>query len=208
MTISDNIKFRAIGLLTSFTEYCRDKGVTPLKAVAPAPSAADTQHSPPAPNILGVTDLPPSPDSLDASTSSSCAAGISLPGVMYTPGTGMDTSVDMDRVIDWLNHRFGGTDISETTMKCYRRWLASYFDAVGQLRIRVSINERQVAIITRQHSIWQYTLTARCMSGTKHRQRQRIFLVITKPCLYRVGGNPAADNSSLRMSSACLLVIQ
>ena len=131
MTISDNIKFRAIGLLTSFTEYCRDKGVSPLKAVAPAPSAADTQHSPPAPNILGVTDLPPSPDSLDASTSSSCAAGISLPGVMYTPGTGMDTSVDMDRVIDWLNHRFGGTDISETTMKCYRRWLASYFDAVG-----------------------------------------------------------------------------
>lgn len=53
-------------------------------------------------------------------------------GVAYVPGGGDDSAIDMVCLVGWLDERFsdGG---SLTTAECYRRWLASYFEAIGHI---------------------------------------------------------------------------
>ncbi|MEH6688788.1 MAG: hypothetical protein V7693_16180 [Halopseudomonas sabulinigri] len=121
MTISENIRFRAIGLLSSFQEHCHKAAVSPtLGGASQAPKSSGNNE-----RVIGSEGaVSVAEDTL------STEIGV-LDDAGYVPGGVDDCRIDMTQLLCWLNDRFGGKGVSLTTAKCYRRWLASYFDAIG-----------------------------------------------------------------------------
>lgn len=111
MTISKLIESRAIGLLTRFTEYCENNGMDPLTG-----------------RIVGPVNQSAGGNELIVSQS------IASVGSAYIPGSLIDASVSMDAVVGWLDGHCRQTGMSLNTAKCYRRWLASYFEAIEHPR--------------------------------------------------------------------------
>ena len=129
MTISKLIESRAIGLLTRFNEYCEDKGIDPLTG-----------------RLVGQIDQSAVKNELIVSQSRSTDA------TNYVPGGLSDVSVSMDGVVGWLDNHCRETGMSKTTAKCYRRWLASYFEDIEHPRAQMVRNwvppmSREAALI-------------------------------------------------------------
>ena len=115
MEISDRIRDRAIGLLTTF----RNEALRDIEGISAA-----TQHST-APKF--------------SSADNKIGKSISFGGYAHA----MDESVEIigeyahlsdaevRSLIGWLNHKVTKNGLTGITAKCYRRWLASYFESIG-----------------------------------------------------------------------------
>lgn len=125
MSISANIQARAIGLLTSFQQD--------MKRVPTAPSAY----------VAGLSGNVPSsslglPESfrgtLESSSGNSEARAYmpsSSPIQSSSEAIGNLSDNEVRALIGWLNERVTLQGLSGVTARCYRRWLASYFESIG-----------------------------------------------------------------------------
>lgn len=124
MPISENIRYRAIGLLASYRDYCEQEGIPATQTIRESENGCGNHR------VSGGNAMSVAGKALFGDRVSPDGLAESELEPRYEPGTGDDLRVDMDNLLRWLNSRFSGNEVSQTTAKCYRRWLASYFDAL------------------------------------------------------------------------------
>lgn len=118
MTISANIRARATGLLASFRE---DQKRVPA-ALNPSPTgpSGDVRS-----HISGGQE----------GYRGNIEAGGILPSGSSSEDSGGThkclSETDVRALIGWLNERVTTQGLSAVTARCYRRWLASYFESIG-----------------------------------------------------------------------------
>lgn len=145
MPTSDNIRYRAIGLLSSFADHCLQHGLTATKQPLPTGQTYPGNESERLVgndmNLAAMKDvMEPIGLPADSDPAPTPTEPTAQPAPTYNPGSSDDELVSMEALLTYLNQRFGGKDVSLTTAKCYRRWLASYFEAIGHTEAAVIRN--------------------------------------------------------------------
>ncbi|CAM5368338.1 hypothetical protein SSTU70S_05716 [Stutzerimonas stutzeri] len=119
--ISDNIKERAIGLILSFL---KDESQPSQPASSPSGGSS---------GVVGKSSVPASPFQAGAAQSGAVDRYFAIKAMSGTGGVDADKAlldaVDVESLVSWLNDRVTVQGIGLTTAKCYRRWLASYFES-------------------------------------------------------------------------------
>jgi len=119
--ISDNIKERAIGLILSFL---KDRSQPSQPASSPSGGSS---------GVVGQSSVRASSSRVGAEQSGAVDRYFAIKAMSGTGGIDADKAlldaVNVESLVSWLNDRVTVQGIGLTTAKCYRRWLASYFES-------------------------------------------------------------------------------